>query len=79
MAGQAQSRSLSRKQLSSSAQMAPPPNKRSCSSRRLRDPVTPTHNRSRRRVITRDAGKTIQIATSLVAVLNGFIGAINGT
>ncbi len=78
VAGQAQSRSLSRKRSSSSAQMAPPPDKRSCSSRRSRDPVTPTHNRIRRRVITRDAGKPIQEATSLVAVLNGLLGAING-
>jgi len=77
VAGQAQSRSLSRKRSLSSAQMAPS-NKRSCSSRRSRDPAMPTHNRIRRRVITRDAGKTIQKANSLKAVLNGLIGAING-
>ena len=79
VAGRTQSPSLSRKRSSSLAQMTPPPNKRSCSSRRSRDPATPTHNRNRRRVITRDAGKTIQEATSLVAVLNGLVGAINGT
>jgi len=78
VAGQAQSRSLSRKRSSSSAQMAPPPNKRSCSSRRSRDPVTPTHNRVHRRVITRDFGKPIYEASSPVALINGFIGAIHG-
>ena len=76
--GRAPSGSLSRKRSSSSAQMARSPNKRSCSSRRSRDPATPAHNRIRRRVITLDTGKTIQKARSLKAVLNGLIGAING-
>ena len=78
VAGRAPSGSLLRKRSSSLAQMAHSPNKRSCSSRRSRDPATPAHNRIRRRVITLDAGKTIQKARSLKAVLNGLIGAING-
>ena len=77
--GRTQSRSASRKRSSSSTRMAPPPAKRSCSSLRARNSGTPTHNRVRRRVITRDAGKTIHESNSLVAVLNGLIGAINGT
>ena len=79
LAGRNQSRSASRKRSSSSTRMAPPPAKRSCSSLRARNSGTPTYNRIRRRVITRDAGKTIQEANSLVAVLNGLVGAINGT
>jgi hypothetical protein len=71
--------SLSRKRSSSLVQITLSPNKRSRSSRRSRDSATSIHNRIRRRVITRDAGKTIQEATSLVAVLNGLVGAISGT
>ena len=78
LAGRTQSRSASRKRSSSSTRMAPPPAKRSCSSLRSRNPGTPDHNRIRRRVITRDAGKAIHEASSLVAVLNGLTGAING-
>jgi len=78
MVGRAPSGRLSRKRPSSSAQMAQSPNKRFCSSCRSRDPATPAHNRIRRRVVTLDAGKTIQKARSLKVVLNGMIGAING-
>ena len=67
--GRTQSRSASRKRSSSSTRMPPPPAKRSC---------TASHNRIRRRVITRDVGKNIQEASSPVAILNGLLGAING-
>ena len=79
VAGRGQSQSLSRKRSSSSAQMAPPAsNKRSRSSQRSKDTGTPTHNRVHRRVITKDAGKPIYKASSPVAIINGFIGAICG-
>ncbi len=76
----AASRSISRKRSSSSTRMAPPsPAKRSCSNLRSTQPEMPTHNRIRRRVITRDVGKAIHEATSLMVVLNGVIEAIRGT
>ncbi|KAK3175351.1 hypothetical protein OEA41_002598 [Lepraria neglecta] len=79
VAGRTQSPSLSRKRSSSSAQMAPPASiKRSCSSLGSRNAETPIHNRVHRRVITRDPGKAIEEASSLIAVLNGLIGAIKG-
>jgi len=79
VAGRGQSQSLSRKRSSSSAQMAPPAgNKRSRSSRRSKDTGTPTHNRIHRRVITKDAGKPIYKASSPLAIVNGFVGAIYG-
>lgn len=36
------------------------------------------HNRVRRRTITRDPGKLIYKASSPLAIINGFIGAIKG-
>lgn len=78
VASPAQSRNVSRKRSTSSAQMALPLTKRPRSSLRSRDSGTPTNNRIRRRVITRNAGRTIQHATSLLAVINGMIGAIKG-
>ncbi|KAL8764940.1 MAG: hypothetical protein Q9209_007804 [Squamulea sp. 1 TL-2023] len=78
LAGRTQSRSASRKRSSNSTRMAPPPAKRSCSSPRSRNLGTPTHNRVRRRVVTRDPGRPIYEASSRVAVINGFLGAIFG-
>jgi len=79
VAGRTQSQSLSRKRSSSSAQMAPRSgDKRSCSSFELPDSRLPIHNRVRRRTITRDPGKPIYKASSPVAIINGFIGAIKG-
>ncbi len=79
VAGRGQSQSFSRKRTSSSAQMAPPAgNKRPHSSQRSKDIGTPTHNRIHRRVITKDTGKPIYKASSLVTIINGFIGAIYG-
>jgi hypothetical protein len=78
VAGRTQSQSGSLKRSSSTAQMEPPPSKRSRSSRQSMDCGIPTHNRVHRRVITRDAGKAIEKASSLMAVVNGVIGAING-
>ena len=76
---QSQSHSLSRKRSSSTAQMAPPLNfKRSCSSFESRNPVSPTHNRVHRRIITRDSGKPIYKASSPMALITGLIGAIKG-
>ena len=56
----------------------PASNKRLRSSRRSKDAGTPTHNRVHRRVITKDAGKPIYKASSPVAIISGFIGAIYG-
>lgn len=79
VAGRGPSQSLSRKRSSSSSQTAPPAsNKRSRSSRRSKDTGTLTHNRVHRRVITKDAGTPIYKASSPVAIINGFIGAIYG-
>ncbi len=76
---QSKSHSLSRKRSSSTAQMAPPASfKRSCSSFESSNPRSPIHNRVHRRVITRDFGKPIYEASSLVAIINGFIGIIKG-
>ncbi|MCJ1281514.1 hypothetical protein MMC26_000834 [Xylographa opegraphella] len=76
VASRGQSKSLSS---SSLAQMAPPAsNKRSCSSRLATDAETPTHKRVHRRVITKDAGKPIYKASSPIAIISGFIGAIYG-
>jgi len=76
---QSKSHSLSRKRSSSTAQMAPPASfKRSCSSFESPNPRSPIHNRVHRRVITRDFGKPIYEASSLVAIINGFIGVIKG-
>jgi hypothetical protein len=47
-------------------------------SRQSTDNRMPTHNRVYRRVITRDAGKAIEKASSLMAIANGVTGAING-
>ncbi len=59
--------------------MVPPANfKRSCSSFESSNPGSPIHNRVHRRVITRDPGKPIYQASSLVAIISGFIGAIKG-
>ncbi|KAL8897340.1 MAG: hypothetical protein Q9207_007262 [Kuettlingeria erythrocarpa] len=66
-----------RKRSSSLTQMAPPA-KRSCSSRGSKDLGTPTHNRVHRRVVTCDPGRAIYKASSPVAVINGFLGAITG-
>ncbi|KAK3177887.1 hypothetical protein OEA41_000019 [Lepraria neglecta] len=71
--------SFLRKRSSSSARMALPASiKRSCLSLGSRNADTPIYNRVHRRVITRDPGKTIEEASSLIAVLNGLIGAIKG-
>ena len=78
VASPGQSRNLSRKRLRSSAPTALPATKKPRSSLGSRDSTTLTHNRIRRRVITRDAGRNIQNATSLLAVINGLIGAIKG-
>ena len=73
-----QSRSNSRKRSSDSTPMAPPLTKRSCSSLRSINPKKSFHNRVHRRVITRDPGRPIYEASSRVAVIKGFIGAISG-
>jgi len=79
VAGRTQSESRSRKRSSSSAQMAPRSGiKRFCSSFELRNSPLQIHNRVRRRTITRDPGKPIYKASSPVAIINGFIGAIKG-
>ena len=79
IAGRSQSPSLSRKRSSSTAQMASPASfKRSCSSFESSNPGSPIHNRVHRRVVTRDPGKPIHQASSPVAIINGFIGAIKG-
>ena len=75
---QSRSRNNSRKRSSSLAQMAPPSAKRSCSSFESRNLGSPTHNRIHRRVITRSPGKPIYKASSPLAIINGFIGAIEG-
>ncbi len=73
-----QSRSNSRKRSSDSAPMAPPMTKRSCSSFRSPISMKTSHNRVHRRVITRDPGRPIYKASSRLALLTGFIGAISG-
>lgn len=78
LAGRTQSRSGSRKRSSSSTRMAPPAAKRSCSSLRSTNPKKSLHNRVHRRVVTRDPGRPIYGASSRVAVIKGFIGAISG-
>lgn len=78
VAGPVQSQNLSRKRLRSSTPTALPATKKPRSSFGSRDSRTLTHNRIHRRVITRDAGRNIQAATSLLAVINGLIGAIKG-
>ena len=60
------------------AQMEQQPSKRSYSSRESTDRGIHTHNRVHRRVITRDIGKNIEKASSLVAVISRMIGVING-
>lgn len=63
----------------SPVQMEPPGSiKRLRSSPESRTSDIPVHNRIHRRVITRDAGKTIYKASSLIAVVNGLVGAIKG-
>lgn len=74
----AQSRNLSRKRMTSSAPTELRATKRPRSSFGSRDSRTLTHNGVRRRVITRDAGRNIIKATSLLAVINRLIGAIEG-
>lgn len=78
VAGPAQAENKSQKRSISSAPTTLPATKRPCSSFGSRDSKTLTHNRIRRRVITRDAGRSIENATSLLAVINGLIGAIKG-
>ncbi|KAI9758368.1 MAG: hypothetical protein M1835_000602 [Candelina submexicana] len=79
VASRSQSPILLRKRSSSSAQMAPRGGiKRSCSSLRSRNSEMLIHNRVHRRVITCDAGKAIYKASSRVAIMNGFIGAMSG-
>ncbi len=73
-----QSRSNSRKRSSDSTPIAPPLPKRSCLSLRLINPKKSFHNRVHRRVITRYPGRPIYEASSRVAVIKGFIGAISG-
>lgn len=73
-----QSRSNSRKRSSDSAPMALPSTKRSCSSFRSLTSMKISHNRVHRRVITRDPGRPIYKASSRLALLTGFIGAISG-
>jgi len=59
--------------------MAPPASyKRSYSSFKSSNPESPIYNRVHRRVITRDPSKPIYKASSLVAIINGFIRAIKG-
>ncbi len=78
LARRTQSRSGSRKRSLSSTRVALPSAKRSCSSLRLINPKKSFHNRVHRRVITRDPGKPIYKASSPVALIHGFIGAIHG-
>ena len=73
-----QSRSDARKRSPDSVQMAPPLTKRSCSTLRSMASAMHSHNRVHRRVITRNPGRPIYEASSRVAVIKGFIGAISG-
>ncbi len=73
-----QSQSNSRKRSSDSTHMAAPPPKRSRSSLQPINLENSVHNRVHRRIITRDPGKPIYEASSPVAVIKGFIGAISG-
>ena len=50
--------------------------KRSCSSFKLRNLGSPIYNRVYRLIVTRDPGKPIYKASSLVALINGLIRAI---
>ena len=77
LAGRLESQSSSRKRSSSSIKN-PSPTKRSRSSQQSKDEDVTLHNRIHRRVVTRDSGKPIENASSLVSLLNGLIGAING-
>lgn len=78
VAGPAETLIKSQKRSMSSAPTTLPATKRPRSSFGSRDSKTLTHNRIHRRVITRDAGRNIENATSLLAVINGLIGAIKG-
>ena len=79
VAERSQSQGLSRKRSSNSAQIAPRSDiKRFYSSFELRKSQLPSHKRVRRRTVTRDPGKPIYKASSPVAIINGFIGAIYG-
>ena len=70
---------LLRKRSSSSAQLEPQSStKRSRSSFQSQEPEKPLHNRVHRRIITRDAGKHIDEASSLKGIINGLLGAIHG-
>ena len=73
-----QSQNNSRKRSSDSPLMAPPMTKRSCSSLRSLLSTKTSHNRVHRRVITRDPGRPIYKASSRLALITGFIGAISG-
>ncbi|KAI9731295.1 MAG: hypothetical protein M1834_005198, partial [Cirrosporium novae-zelandiae] len=74
------SRSITRKRSSSSLQISmPPPPKRSCSISPVKqDRARPQQNRVHRRVVMRDIGKSIYLASSRVATLRGLLGAIRG-
>lgn len=78
MADPAQTQNKSQKRSISSVSTTLPATKRPRSSFGPRDSRTLTYNRIRRRVITRDAGRNIENAILLLAVINGLIGAING-
>ena len=77
LAGRLESQSSSRKRSSSSIKN-PSPTKRSRSSQQSGDEDLILHNRFHRRVVTRDAGKPVEMASSLSGLLNGMIGAIKG-
>ena len=77
LAGRIESQSISRKRSSSSIKNPSPP-KRSRSSQQSGNEDVVLHNRVHRRVVTRDAGKPIEFACSLLGLLNGLIGAIKG-
>ena len=77
LAGRLESQSSSKKRSSSSIEN-PSPTKRSRSSQRSGDEDLVFHNRIHRRVVTRDAGKLIESASSLLGLLSGLIGAIKG-
>jgi len=68
VAGRTRSQSSSLKRSSSTAQIEQRPSKRSCSSRQSMDRGMHTYNRVHRRVITRDVGKAIERASSLIAI-----------
>ncbi|KAI9725604.1 MAG: hypothetical protein M1834_000789, partial [Cirrosporium novae-zelandiae] len=72
------SRNITRKRLLSSLQISmPPPPKRSCSTFPVKqDRARPQQNRVHRRVVMRDIGKSIYLASFRVATLRGLLGAI---